>query len=118
MDPHGPVDVTLAGGVNAFGVVGMNGNVAEWEETNLSLTNNDPNATRGFRGGYWNDWPYFLQSGTRKERHPTLDNNPGIGLRVTFSQGFAPVPEPSSLAIFAGIAIVSVASRKRKRARR
>jgi sulfatase modifying factor 1 len=114
----GPVDVTLAGGVNAFGVVGMNGNVSEWEETNFSLTNNDPNANRGFRGGYWNSSPWFLRSDFRGDRHPKLENNPGNGLRVTFSQGFAPVPEPSSLAIFAGIAIVSVASRKRKRARR
>ncbi len=114
----GPVDVALAGGVNAFGIVGMNGNVCEWEETNLSLTNDDPNANRGFRGGYWNSWDDPLKSGTRDSRHPSLENNPGIGLRVTSLQGIAAVPEPSSLAIFAGISILSAASRKRKRVRR
>ncbi len=114
----GPTNVTLAGGVNAFGVVGMNGNVWEWEETNHSLTNDSASEDRGFVGGYWNSGisGWDLRPEGRTKRYPTHETNPGEGFRIMTL--LAPVPEPSSLAIFAGISVLSVASRKRKRVRR
>ena len=118
----GPADVTQAGGSNAYGVVGMNGNVDEWEETSVDFTNSDVLANRGFRGGYWNSSSWFLQSSTRLDRFATLENNPGGGFRVIGLPGikqnyddgfFTAVPEPSSLMIFGGIAMFSLMSRKR-----
>ena len=123
----GPADVTLAGGANAYGIVGMNGNVEEWEETSVDFTNSDVWANRGLRGGYWSSSSWFLQSSTRLDRYPTLENNPGSGFRVialpgineTYYDGVsAAVPEPSSLPIFCGIAIFSAMSRKRNSLRR
>ena len=49
----GPADVQLAGGENLFGLVGMAGNVSDWEETSADLLNDDPAANRGQNGGSW-----------------------------------------------------------------
>jgi formylglycine-generating enzyme required for sulfatase activity len=49
----GPADITLAGGLSRFGVMGLAGNVSEWDETEWDLVNNDPSSFRGSRGGGW-----------------------------------------------------------------
>ncbi len=49
----GPADITLAGGLSRFGVMGLAGNVSEWEETEWDLANDDPSSFRGSRGGGW-----------------------------------------------------------------
>lgn len=110
----GPSDVAQAGGPNAYGVVGMSGNVWEWEESSFDLTNSKNDLNRGIRGGYWNFTPVSLSSSWRTDRYPTFKSNPGIGFRVVNLQ--ASVPEPASLSIFAMTALVCLLRRKGKRA--
>jgi formylglycine-generating enzyme required for sulfatase activity len=52
---QGPADVTQAGGLSPYGLMGLNGNVLEWEESSLDLLNLSASSSRGFRGGYWID---------------------------------------------------------------
>ncbi|MAT71026.1 MAG: hypothetical protein CMJ58_16050 [Planctomycetaceae bacterium] len=49
----GPADVYLAGGPSPFGTVGQVGNVAEWDETEADLVNDDVLGNRGIRGASW-----------------------------------------------------------------
>jgi hypothetical protein len=50
---QGPADITEAGGLSSYGVVGLGGNVFEWEETEFDLMNDDGSSVRGVRGGIW-----------------------------------------------------------------
>lgn len=49
----GPADITQAGGLSAYGVMALTGNVWEWEETEYDLVNDQPWSVRGIRGGSW-----------------------------------------------------------------
>ena len=49
---QGPTDITLAGGLSPYGVMGQAGNVFEWEETESDLMNDNGSSDRGARG----DW--------------------------------------------------------------
>ena len=40
-------------GWSPYGVMGMGGNVWEWEETEVDLVNDDPTGLRAARGGRW-----------------------------------------------------------------
>jgi formylglycine-generating enzyme required for sulfatase activity len=87
----GPADVYLAGGENLFGLVAMAGNVAEWEETNMTLINDTLADLRGVNGGWWtpllpeNFASSFRNSGLARAR-------PGVvGFRI------ASIPEPSTI---------------------
>jgi formylglycine-generating enzyme required for sulfatase activity len=110
----GPSDVAQAGGPNAYGVVGMSGNIWEWEESSFDLTNSKNDLNRGIRGGYWNFTTVSLSSSWRTDRYPTFKSNPGIGFRVVNLQ--AAVPEPASLSVFAMTALVCLLRRTGKRA--
>ena len=110
----GPSDVAQAGGPNAYGVVGMSGNIWEWEESSFDLTNSKNDLNRGIRGGDWNFTTVSLSSSWRTDRYPTFKSNPGIGFRVVNLQ--TAVPEPASLSIFAMTALVCLLRRKGKRA--
>lgn len=50
---QGPANIMLAGGASPFGTVGQAGNVWEWDESELDLVNDDPQALRGLRGFAW-----------------------------------------------------------------
>ena len=111
----GPADVTNAGGLSPYGVMGLGGNVREWEETAFDLTNSSTSEVRGIRGGAWFNTSFFLQSSIRTDVNPLGEDNI-VGFRVA---GAAPaatvIPEPStmlSLWFLAGIASVI---RKRRR---
>ncbi|MCH1493687.1 MAG: SUMF1/EgtB/PvdO family nonheme iron enzyme, partial [Rubripirellula sp.] len=49
----GPADVDQAGGLNAYGTMGLSGNVYEWEESSFDQTNSSPTLNRSRRGGSW-----------------------------------------------------------------
>ncbi len=49
----GPADVDQAGGLNAYGIMGLSGNVYEWEESSFDQTNSSPTLNRSRRGGSW-----------------------------------------------------------------
>ena len=67
---QGPADVTNAGGFSSYGVMGLNGNVYEWDESSFDVTSGNYNISgssfRGIRGGRWNTGSSsFLSSSTR-----------------------------------------------------
>ncbi len=109
----GPADVNLAGGLSAFGVRGLSGNVFEWEETSLDLANSSVSSSRGFRGGFWFFNSSTLLSSTRGGINPTFENL-GFGFRVASLSSTSAVPEPGSFALLlTGLAGLGWYRRKR-----
>jgi hypothetical protein len=89
----GPADITNAGGLSAYLVMGLGGNVSEREETEFDLVNNSPSSTRGVRGGNWsNDSPLLSASGRGTFGNPTFEMDI-VGFRVA---GIHEVPEPTA----------------------
>ena len=96
----GPADVNLAGGLSPYGVMGLGGNVFEWEESSSNLLNSSVSSSRGFRGGGWIFGPDVLSSSTRGSDAPSSESY-GLGFRVASLSSSAPpaVPEPSMMVI-------------------
>jgi formylglycine-generating enzyme required for sulfatase activity len=96
---QGPADIMLAGGPSPFGTIGQAGNVHEWDETELDLTNDDPIAVRGLRGSSWlpvSGNPLGLSSSFRNWAVPEFSIGT-VGFRVVNIS----VPEPTSLWLIA-----------------
>ena len=87
----GPADITLAGGLSPYGVMGQGGNVWEWEETEFDLVNDQwfvcPRGARRRLGSYSS---YVLSVVGPRLGGPS-DEDINVGFRV------ASIPEPSSL---------------------
>jgi formylglycine-generating enzyme len=98
---QGPADIDNAGGLSAYGVMGMGGNVMNWEESTVNLLNDSPSSRRGVRGGVWSSNSTFLSASGRINLHPTFGGS-GVGFRVaSLTSGAANViPEPSSAALW------------------
>jgi sulfatase modifying factor 1 len=95
----GPADVNLAGGLSPYGVMGLGGNVTEWEESSGDLANSSGSSSRGFRGGRWLSISSSLSSSSRFDVGPSNVVN-GIGFRVaSLPSSAAAVPEPSMMVI-------------------
>ena len=89
----GPADITNAGGLSPFGVMGMGGNVFEWEETTSNLLNNSISSTRGVRGGSWVSGSFNLSSSSRISFDPAIESSKSVGFRVaSLSSPAAVVP--------------------------
>jgi formylglycine-generating enzyme required for sulfatase activity len=69
---QGPADVTSAGGLSPYGIMGLGGNVWEWEETSLDLNNSSGSSDRGIRGGNWDFNSFNLSSSTRGLQQPRV----------------------------------------------
>ena len=97
---QGPADVTQAGGLSPYGVMGLGGNVFEWEESSSDLANSSGSSSRGIRGGDWSTEAGRLSSSSRRSFFPSLEN-PTFGFRVASLSSSAPpaVPEPSMMVI-------------------
>jgi formylglycine-generating enzyme required for sulfatase activity len=103
----GPADVMLAGGESLFGVVGMAGNVYEFEETTVDLLNLDAFARRGANGGTFNSTLAALASDFRNSGGPFASQSRG-GIRIVS------VPEPNCLLmILLGLPLLPGVFRKR-----
>jgi hypothetical protein len=78
---QGPADITQAGGLSSYGVMGMGGNVYETEETESDLANDNSSNRRGTRGGEWSNplTPNFLSATLRATVNVT---------DVTHNEGF------------------------------
>ena len=108
-----PADITQAGGLSPFGIMGLGGNVFEWEETTLDLTNGSGSSSRGVRGGFWFFNSDLLSSSTRDSLNPAIESD-FVGFRVASLSSTAAVPEPGSFALFlTGLAGLGWCSRKR-----
>ncbi len=91
----GPADILLAGGPSPYGTVAQAGNVWEWEETEVDLVNDDPQAIRGFRGSAWlgagSGNPISLSSSFRHFIQSPGNSIGDTGFRV------ASIPEPTAM---------------------
>lgn len=98
-----PANVMQAGGLTAFGVMGMAANVWEWEETELDVINDSPSSNRGVRGGDWSGDAGPISASTRYSFRRN-EGNAYIGFRVaSLSNSFA-IPEPSTCGIWSILA--------------
>ncbi len=88
-----PAEITQAGGLSPYAVMGLGGNVIEWEETEWDLTNDDPASWRGLRGGHLFTGPSMMTSSARVLGPPS-DEDSRTGFRV------ASIPEPSLVGDF------------------
>jgi formylglycine-generating enzyme required for sulfatase activity len=110
----GPADITLAGGLSPFGVMGLGGNVWEWQETESDLVNNSTSSNRGIRGGSWNGLSSGLSSSNRSSVFPASENY-NVGFRVA-SLSTAAVPELGTLCSWSAICLcVGFAALRRRR---
>jgi len=109
----GPADITLAGGLSPFGIMGLGGNVWEWQETELDLNNDSVLSRRVIRGGPFSGNFNFLSSSTRFDNVPTHEQF-RIGFRVA-SLSVTAVPEPGSLLLSAMGLLAGLWYRGRKR---
>ncbi len=107
----GPADINNAGGLSPYGIMGLGGNVYEWEETEFDLVNNGTGSSRAIRGGDWAGEPFTLASSDRSNWNPG-DSNNLLGFRIA---SLSAVPEPSSLLMFGlGTLALSFARQRRK----
>jgi formylglycine-generating enzyme len=113
---QGPADVTNAGGLSKYGLMGLGGNVFEWEESSANLSNSDGPLNRGVRGGSWIQNATDMSSLYRRvDLSPAFEDNE-IGFRVASYNSAATVPEPSMMVIGTLFGLGSlVAKRRRKR---
>ena len=110
----GPADITEAGGLSPFGIMGLGGNVFEWEETTFGLTNGSGSSSRGVRGGVWSSFSDNLSSSTRGISLNPANGGNAVGFRVASLSSTAAVPEPGSFALFlTGLAGLGWYKRKR-----
>jgi len=94
-----PADVNQAGGLSPYGVMGLGGNVYEWEESSFDLANSSGSSNRANRGGFFGDQSVDLSPSSRKTASPTFGTI-AIGFRVVnLSPSAPPVPEPSMMVI-------------------
>jgi len=109
---QGPADVKNAGGVSKYGVMGLGGNVFEWEESSSNLANNDGSLNRGFRGGSWVQPATNMSSSSRFGVTPNGEDNE-IGFRVASYNSDAVVPEPSMMVIGMVFGLGGLAAKRR-----
>jgi hypothetical protein len=114
----GPADVDKAGGLSPYGVMGLSGNVREWEESSFDLANSSGSSSRGIRGGHWdNAISDRLSSSFRLNFIPgnELVYN---GLRVAVLSSSAPpaVPEPSMMVIGTLFGLGGLVAKRRMKA--
>ncbi|MFZ4081382.1 MAG: formylglycine-generating enzyme family protein [Pirellula sp.] len=112
---QGPADVTNAGGLSPYGVMGLNGNVWEWEETSLDLANSNGSSTRGLRGGGYASVAPVLLASARGSDVPSAGNSssPDYGFRVSSYNSDAVVPEPSMMVIGMVFGLGGLAAKRR-----
>ncbi|MFN9349093.1 MAG: SUMF1/EgtB/PvdO family nonheme iron enzyme [Planctomycetota bacterium] len=96
-----PADVHLAGGLSPYGVMGLEGNAWEWEESSFDVStgnyNTNGSSIRGFRGGdFTSD---NISSSLRRWEYPMALDSESLGFRVVRLSAGGEVPEPSMMLI-------------------
>ena len=112
-----PADVTNAGGLSPYGVMGLNGNVWEWEESSGDLLNNNVSSSRGLRGGGYGSVASALTSSSRGTDSPgdQVSSIPDYGFRVVSYNSDAVVPEPSMMVIGTLFGLGGLAAKRRRK---
>ena len=88
----GPADIDAAGGASWTGTIAQAGNVSEWHETAVDLTNSTDIEPRVVRGGSWfaNPNPLDFQAAFFGSSQPFVSPR-NVGFRI------AAVPEPTAI---------------------
>ena len=90
-------DVNQAGGLSPFGIMGLGGNIFEWQETEADLNNSSVSSDRVIRGGAFFSSSGSLSSSSRNQGDPMGVRFTTVGIRVaSLSSSAVAVPEPSS----------------------
>lgn len=110
--PYGvPIEVgSYIGTTSAYGVYDMAGNVSEW----LEEINSPHSQFRNYRGGAYGDWPIMQEADYESPGLLPTSVAEAIGFRVV---SLSPIPEPSTYAMMAGVAVVLLAVLRRRVAR-
>ena len=111
---QGPADVKKAGGLSPYGVMGLGGNVFEWEESSADLSNSAGGSVRGFRGGNWLGDSSMLSSSSRLSGATDFEDNE-VGFRVASYNSDAVVPEPSMMVIGMVFGLGGLAAKRRQK---
>lgn len=111
----GPADVDQAGGLNAYGIMGLSGNVYEWEESSFDQTNASPTLNRSRRGGSWATTNVNYLSSSLRSGNPATLENLGTGFRVVSLNTAIPEPRLTISLFFIGVAGLIVFHRRRDR---
>ena len=110
---QGPADVTHAGGLSPYGVMGLGGNVYEWEESSYDLLNSSVSSSRGFRGGGWINVSGNLLSSARGSLNPSYVALLGFRVASLSSDAQPAVPEPSMMVIGMVFGLGGLAAKRR-----
>ena len=112
----GPADITQAGGLSPFGVMGLGGNVWEWEESAFDLTNDKTGESRGRPGGFWFSGSSDLSSSFSRNLgiNPTFELG-NVGFRVASLHASSAVPEPASAVVWALLGVGALVWEKKRR---
>jgi hypothetical protein len=112
-------DVNQAGGLSPYGVMGLAGNVEEWEESSFDLLNNSAASIRATRGGYMNSATDQMLSYKRLWGTLPTTQLDRLGFRVASLSLSSPlpaqVPEPGSLVIGALVGLGGLVAKRRKK---
>lgn len=112
---QGSAEVDKAGGLSPYGVMGLGGNVWEWEETSFDLNNNSGSKDRALRGGHWYEGSSYLSSTFRGNGGGPFFSDGRVGFRVAMvTPSSGEVPEPTSIAIF-GLGALGLAYHARRK---
>jgi len=107
-----PNEVTNVGLASAYGTMGQNGNVWEWNESAFDGINDSSSERRAVRGGAWDGPELILRSSIRNfvdGDSPSSSDNL-VGFRVA---SVASVPEPSAALFGFGLSLMCVLRRRR-----
>jgi formylglycine-generating enzyme required for sulfatase activity len=113
MAVQGPADVKKAGGLSPYRVMGLGGNVFEWEESSADLSNSDGSSNRGWRGGSWIQPATYMSSSSRRTDVAPNGEDNEIGFRVASYNSDAVVPEPSMMVIGMVFGLGGLAAKRR-----
>ncbi|MFM2215712.1 MAG: hypothetical protein RL240_30 [Planctomycetota bacterium] len=113
---QGPAEVDNAGALSPYGVMALNGNVREWEESPNTRDNYNGNSLRAYQSGGWSD----SSVGIRNTANPKNGFGSG-GFRVVMltpsNGGGGEVPEPSTFVIGSLFGLGAYFSKKRRKTR-
>jgi hypothetical protein len=112
----GPANVDQAGGLSPYGVMGLGGNVAEWNEDTFEF-DYDPAENRITRGGSWYSGDSSLKNISFNHFNPTSTGEDKGFRVVTLDTSYGAVPEPTSITIFGLGALGFAYQARRKRSK-
>jgi formylglycine-generating enzyme required for sulfatase activity len=104
----GPANIMQAGGLSPYGTMAQGGNMTEWDESALDLSNNSALEPRGYRGGPWDDSQSGLSAYFHYGANP-IETSRSLGFRVA-----SIVPEPNAVILLL-LAVVHISLVRRSR---